>query len=110
MKISTFEANLKVMAHYLNNLSVMDESISIAPELKKKAKDFFVHDKRLFSRSKCGIQFVSHIEMRESILKGLHDDVGHWELQFNILVCARSLLVGQYATRSGDLHEELRYL
>ncbi len=42
-----FEANLKAVAHYLDNLSMVDESISITPELKKKAKDFLVHDERL---------------------------------------------------------------
>ena len=74
-----FEANLKPIAYYLDNLSVVDESISITPELKKKAKDFLVHDERLFRRTKYGIRFVPHIEMRESILKGLHDGFGHWD-------------------------------
>ena len=58
---------------------VIDESISITPELKSKAKDYLVHDERLFRRTKYGILFVPHIEMRESILKGLHDEVGHWD-------------------------------
>ena len=30
-----FEANLKAIAHYLDNLSVVDGSISITPEVKK---------------------------------------------------------------------------
>ncbi len=70
-------ANLNAIIHYLNNISVMGESISITPELKRKANNFFVHDERLFHRTKCGIRFVPHIGMRESILKGLHDEVGH---------------------------------
>ena len=74
-----FEANLKAIVYYLGNLSVVDESISIAPEVKTKAKDFLVHDERLFRRTKCGIRFVPYIEMRESILKRLHDEVGHWD-------------------------------
>ena len=74
-----FEANLKAIAHYLDNLLAMDESISIMPVLKKKAKDFLVHDERLLRRTKCGIRFVPPIEMRGSILKGLHDEVGHWD-------------------------------
>ncbi len=74
-----FEANLKAIAHYLANLSVVDEYKSIKPTLKKKAKGFVVHDERLFLRTKNGIRFVPHIEMQESILKGLHDKVGHWE-------------------------------
>ena len=41
-----FEANLKAITQYLDNLLVGDESISIMPELKKKAKKFFVHDER----------------------------------------------------------------
>ncbi len=53
-----FEANLKAIAHYLENLSVVDESISITPELNKKAKDFLVHDERLFRRTKYGIRLV----------------------------------------------------
>ncbi len=73
-----FEANIKAIAHYLDKLSVVDESISITVELKKKAKDFLVHDERLFRRIKHGIRFVPYIEIRESILKGLHDEVGHW--------------------------------
>ena len=74
-----FEANLKAIAHYLHNLSVVNEFISITPELQKKAEDVLVHDERFFRRTKYGIQFVPHIEMRESILKGLHDEVGHWD-------------------------------
>ena len=75
-----FEANIKAIAHYLDKLSVVDESISITVELKKKAKDFLVHDERLFRRIKHGIRFVPYIEIRESILKGLHDEVRHWGL------------------------------
>ncbi len=47
-----FEENLKAITHYLENLSVVDESISITPEFQKKAKDFMVHDERLFRRTK----------------------------------------------------------
>ncbi len=73
-----FETNFKAIARYLNKLSIMDEPISITPELNKKAKDFLVHDERLF-RTKYGIRFAPHIEMRERILKGLNDEVGHWD-------------------------------
>ncbi len=31
-----FKAHIKAIAHYLDNLSVVDEPISITPELKKK--------------------------------------------------------------------------
>ena len=74
-----FEANLKAIAHYLDYVSVVDESIYITPELKKKAKDFLVHGEKLFRRPKYGICSVPHIEMRESISKGLHDEVDHWD-------------------------------
>ena len=74
-----FEANLKAIAHYLGNLSAVDEPISVTPEVKKKAKDFLVHDERLFRRKKYGISFLPYMEMRESILKGLYDEVGHWD-------------------------------
>ncbi len=74
-----FEARLKASTHYLDNLLVVNESISITPELKRKAKDFLVHDEKLFRRTKYGIRFVPHIGMREIILKGLHDEVGHWD-------------------------------
>ncbi len=73
-----FEANLNAIAHYLDNLSIVALAISITLELKKKAKDFLAHDERLLCRTKYGIRFVPHTEMREDILKGLHDEVGHW--------------------------------
>ena len=57
-----FEANIKAIAHYLDNLSVVDDSISTTPELKKKAEDFLVHDERLFRRTKYGIRFVPQIQ------------------------------------------------
>ncbi len=60
-----FEGNLKAIAHYLDKFLVVDESISITPELKKKAKNFLVHDERSFRRTKYGIRFVPGIEMRE---------------------------------------------
>ncbi len=50
-----FEANLKAIGHYLNNLTVIDESISMTLELKRKAKDFLVRDERLFRCTKYGI-------------------------------------------------------
>ena len=34
-----FEANLKAVKHILDTLSVVDESVSVTPEVKKKAKD-----------------------------------------------------------------------
>ena len=74
-----FEANIKAIAHYLDNFSVVDESISIRLEVKKKAKDFLVHDERLFRRTKYGIRFGPHIEMRESTLKGWYYEVGDWD-------------------------------
>ena len=57
----------------------MDESISNTLEFKRKAKDFLVHGERLLRRTKCGIRFVPHIEMRESILKFLHEEFGLWD-------------------------------
>ena len=57
----------------------MDESISNTPEFKRKAKDFLVHGERLLRRTKCGIRFVPHIEMRASILKCLHEEFVHWD-------------------------------
>ena len=74
-----FEVNLKPFAHYLDNLLVVDKLISITPELKRKAKDFLVHEQRLFRRIKYGIRFVPHIEMQESILRGIHDEVRHFD-------------------------------
>ncbi len=75
----SFKSNLEAIAHYLKNLSVVDESILITAEMKKKAKDFLVHDERLFRRTKYGILFAPHKEMQESILKRLHDEVAHWD-------------------------------
>ena len=72
------EGNLNAIACYLNNVSVTDESVSITPELNRKAKGFLVHDERLFRRNKYGIRIVLHIGMRESILEGFHDEVAHW--------------------------------
>ncbi len=64
-----FEANLKAIGHHLGNLSVMDESISITLELKRRTKEFLVHDERLFCRTKYVTRFVPHIQMREISLK-----------------------------------------
>ncbi len=74
-----FEANLKAIAHYLDKLSIVDESISIEPELKGNVRDFLVHGRRLFRRTKYDIRFVSPIEKRESILRRLHDEFRHWD-------------------------------
>ncbi len=54
----SFGANFKAITHYLDNFSIVDDSISITPELWKKAKDFLVHDERLFRLAKYGIRFV----------------------------------------------------
>ncbi len=47
-------------------------------DLKKKSKDFLVHDKRLFPKLSTESGLYPTKEMRESILKGLHDEAGHW--------------------------------
>ncbi len=73
-----FEANLKAIAYILHNLSVVDESISITTDLKK-AKDFLVYAEIFFRRIKYGTRLVPHIEIQTIILKGLHDELGHWD-------------------------------
>ncbi len=75
----SFEANFEAIEHFLDNISVVEESISITPELKKKAKDVLVDDGRLFRRPKYGIWFLPHIQMRQRMLKGLHEEVGYWD-------------------------------
>ncbi len=55
---------------------MVDESVSITWELKKKSKNVLVHDEKLFRQTKCVIRFLPNIEMRENIAKGLHDEVG----------------------------------
>ncbi len=62
------------MLHHTDNLSLVDKTLLTTPELGNKAKDFSVHDERLFRRAKFSIRFVPHIEMRESILKRLHGE------------------------------------
>ncbi len=74
-----FEANLKDIGHYLDSLSVVYKPISITPDFKRQAEDFLIHDERLFHGTRYGIQFVLPIEMLESTLKALHDEVGYWE-------------------------------
>ncbi len=74
-----FEANIKAITHSLDTLAVVEGSISIMLEFKKKAKEFLAHDKRMFRRTKYRIRFIPRLEMRESILKGLHDKFGHWD-------------------------------
>ncbi len=48
-EINSFELSLKAIAHYLNNLTVVDESVSIISELKKEAKDLLVHEGGCFA-------------------------------------------------------------
>ena len=70
----------------MSSISVVDESVSITPELKRKSKEFLVHDERWFRCIKYGIRFVPHKEMREGILKRLHDEVGHWDFNSTYLL------------------------
>ncbi len=77
------EANLNAIAHFLNNISVTNESIYITLEVNRKAKEFLFHGEKLFRHTKYSIRFVPHIAMRESILKGLYDEVGHWDSNSN---------------------------
>ena len=72
-------ANVWAAANYLDDLSVVYESISMAPEIKRKAKCFLVHNDRLVYCSNNGIRFELDIQKRRIILQGLHDDDGHWD-------------------------------
>ncbi len=101
------ESNLKAIAHYLDNLSIVHESISITPDVKMKAKDFLVHDGRLFRRTKYGDPFRAPYKNVQSIVERVARYSRALGLQFKILVCERLFLVAQYATRSSELREEL---
>ena len=49
--------------------------------MKAKAKNFLVWESKLFRRTIHGLRVVVSIPDGEEVLKGFHDDIGHWDLK-----------------------------
>ncbi len=72
-----FEVNLQAIAQYLNTFSVVQGSISITIEVKKKAKDFLVIKEDCSAGASTVSVSTLHMNAGE-VFKSWHDEVGHW--------------------------------
>ena len=75
------EFDRKVIGNYLNDFKLPPTSQGICQALKKKAKNFLVHQGRLFLRTSKGLRLVPDIPTWSIILQGMHDDIGHWDFK-----------------------------
>ncbi|CDF33201.1 unnamed protein product [Chondrus crispus] len=57
------------------------EDLEEKSRMKNNAKNFLVWESKLLRRTIRGLRVVAPISDREKILKGFHDDIGHWDLK-----------------------------
>ena len=70
---------LSGVMEYLTTGNVSGNSPSYRRAVKIKAKNFLVHKHELFRRTIKGLRYVPKKESRMGIMRGLHDEVGHWD-------------------------------
>ena len=72
------EPDLNSVAEYLSGGAIDRASSCVARAVKIRAKNYHMHDGDLFRRTAKGFRFVPGERVRTSIMRGLHDEIGHW--------------------------------
>ena len=72
------ERDLNSVAEYWSRGTIDRESSSVARAVKISAKNYHMNDGDLYRRTAKGLRFVPGEKARTSIMKGLHDEIGHW--------------------------------
>ena len=63
---------------YLSRGTIDSASSTVARTIKIHAKNYHMHRGDLYRRTAKGLRFVPGEKGRISIMKGLHDEIGHW--------------------------------
>ena len=71
------EPDLNFVAEYLLRGSIDRASSSVARAVKIRAKNYHTHDGDLYRRTAKGLRFVTGERGRESIMRGLHNEIRH---------------------------------
>lgn len=74
------DTNLKSVIKYLNTELVSDQSYSIPRAIKFPAKNYIMYEGYSYRRTRKGLRFVPGEQEQISIMKGLGDEIGHWNL------------------------------
>ena len=61
--------------------------------MKTNAETFLVWESRFFRRTVHVLRVVVPTSDREKVLKGFHDDIGHWDLNTTCQFCDGKVLV-----------------
>lgn len=82
------EEDLAAVQTYLSTGVVFGETHGERRATKMKAKKYLVHEGDMFRRTSKGLRFVPKVEERLRIMKGLHDEIGHWDFRTTYTVIA----------------------
>ena len=72
------ESDWNSVAEYLSRGTTDRASSTVARAIKIRAKNYHMHGGELYRRTAKGLRFEQREKARISIMKGLHDDIGHW--------------------------------
>ena len=72
------EPDLNSVAEYLSRGTINKASSTVARAIKVRAINYHMHDGDLYRRTAKELRFVPGEKARTSIMKGLHDEIGHW--------------------------------
>ena len=72
------EPDLNSVAKYLSRGTTDRVYSSVARAVKVRAKNYRMHDGDLYRRTAKGLRFVPEEKARTSIMRGLHNEIGHW--------------------------------
>ena len=75
------EEDLAAVYKYLETGMTGAETQAERRSIKMKAKKYLVHEGEIYRRTARGLRYVPKVEARLRIMKGLHDEIGHWDFR-----------------------------
>ena len=72
------ELDFNLVAEYLSKGTINSASSSVARIVKVRTKNYQIHEGELYPRRAGRLRFIPREKVRTSIVKGLHDEIGHW--------------------------------
>ena len=70
--------DVKSVIEYLTTGMFTAEIPRFGKAIKVRAKNYVIYDGRLYRRTTKGLRFIPAEKERITMLKGFHDEIGHW--------------------------------
>lgn len=75
------EASLEKLYSYLNSGIAEASTSEERRHTKIRANNYLLFDGEMYRRTIHSLRFIPRVEERMRIIKGLHDEIGHWDFR-----------------------------